>query len=186
MERSVIVAAKRSPIGKYLGGFSRLAAPELGARVAKEILGEVNALEAGVDEVFVGCVLQAGLGQNPARQVALKAGIGDHVTAVTLNKVCGSGLEAVMQADRAIRCGDVNVALAGGIESMSLAPYYVPGARTGIKFGDGKLIDGIRDSRRRSRPSYRLREEPAGRTARAARPWRHRGRRRRSKSLSCT
>ncbi len=143
MERSIIVAAKRSPIGKYLGGFSRLAAPELGARVAKEVLGEVNALDAGVEEVFVGCVLQAGLGQNPARQVALQAGIGDHVTAVTLNKVCGSGLEAVMQADRALRCGDINVALAGGIESMSLAPYYVPGARAGIKFGDGKLIDSM-------------------------------------------
>ena len=143
MERSIIVAAKRSPIGKYLGGFSRIAAPELGARVAKEALGEVNALDAGVDEAFVGCVLQAGLGQNPARQVALQAGIGDHVTAVTLNKVCGSGLEAVMQADRAIRCGDINVALAGGIESMSRAPYYVPGARAGIKFGDGKLIDGM-------------------------------------------
>ena len=143
MERSIIVAAKRSPIGKYLGGFSRLAAPELGARVAREILIEVNALDAGVDEAFVGCVLQAGLGQNPARQVALKAGIGDHVTAVTLNKVCGSGLEAVMQADRAIRCGDINVALAGGIESMSRAPYYVPGARAGIKFGDGQLIDGM-------------------------------------------
>ncbi len=143
MERSIIVAAKRSPIGKYLGGFSRLAAPELGARVAREILTEVSALDAGVDEAFVGCVLQAGLGQNPARQVALKAGIGDHVTAVTLNKVCGSGLEAVMQADRAIRCGDINVALAGGIESMSRAPYYVPGARAGIKFGDGQLIDGM-------------------------------------------
>ncbi len=143
MEQSIIVSAKRSPVGKYLGGLSRIAAPELGARVAKVVLDETRALDAGVDEVFVGCVLQAGLGQNPARQVALKAGIGDQVTAVTVNKVCGSGLEAVMQADRAIRCGDVNVALAGGIESMSLAPYYVEGARTGIKFGDGKLIDGM-------------------------------------------
>ncbi len=143
MEQSIIVSAKRSPVGKYLGGLSRITAPELGARVAKAVLDETRAEDAGVDEVFVGCVLQAGLGQNPARQVALRAGIGDHVTAVTVNKVCGSGLEAVMQADRAIRCGDVNVALAGGIESMSLAPYYVQGARAGIKFGDGKLIDGM-------------------------------------------
>ncbi len=143
MEKSVIINAKRSPTGKYLGGLSKIPAPELGAQVAKVVLDETRAVEAGVDEVFVGCVLQAGLGQNPARQVALKSGVGDHVTAVTVNKVCGSGLEAVMQADRAIRCGDVEVALAGGIESMSLAPYYVHGARAGIKFGDGRLVDGM-------------------------------------------
>ncbi|UCG16086.1 MAG: acetyl-CoA C-acyltransferase [Phycisphaerales bacterium] len=143
METSVIVAAKRSPVGKYLGSLSRVSAPELGTRVAKAVLDETDAISKGVDEVFVGCVLQAGLGQNPARQIALGAGIGDYITAVTLNKVCGSGLEAVMQADRGIRCGDIHVALAGGIESMSLAPYYMQGVRTGLKFGDGKLIDGM-------------------------------------------
>jgi acetyl-CoA C-acetyltransferase len=143
MSSSVIVAAKRTPIGKYLGGLSKLSAVELGMQAAKAVLGETDAISQGVDEVFVGCVLQAGLGQNPARQVALKAGLPETITAVTLNKVCGSGLEAVMQADRAIRCGDIEVALAGGIESMSQAPYYVQGARAGLKFGDGKLIDGM-------------------------------------------
>ncbi len=143
METSVVVAARRSPVGKYLGGLSRIPATELGARVATAVLEETGAIDKGVDEVFVGTVLQAGLGQNPARQIALGAGIGDYVTAVTLNKVCGSGLEAVIQADRAIRCGDIHVALAGGIESMSLVPYYVMGARAGLKFGDGKLLDGM-------------------------------------------
>lgn len=141
MPKTVIVGARRSPIGKYLGTLSRHSAPQLGAAVAKPLVEEFGA--DNVDEVFVGCVVQAGLGQNPARQVAIKAGLPDTVTAVTLNKVCGSGLEAVMQADRAIRCGDIHVALAGGIESMSGAPYYVNGARAGLKFGDGKLIDGM-------------------------------------------
>jgi acetyl-CoA C-acetyltransferase len=100
MSSSVIVAAKRTPIGKYLGGLSKLSAVELGMQAAKAVLGETDAISQGVDEVFVGCVLQAGLGQNPARQVALKAGLPETITAVTLNKVCGSGLEAVMQADR--------------------------------------------------------------------------------------
>ena len=143
METSVIVAAKRSPVGKYLGSLSRVSAPELGTHVAKAVLDETDAIAKGVDEVFVGCVLQAGLGQNPARQIALGAGIGDYITAVTLNKVCGSGLESVMQADRGIRCGDIHVALAGGIESMSLTPYYMQGVRAGLKFGDGKLVDGM-------------------------------------------
>lgn len=143
MQKTVIVGARRSPIGKYLGSLAQIPAPELGARVARVLLDEIEGARQSVSEVFIGCVLQAGLGQNPARQVALKAGIGDHITAVTVNKVCGSGLEAVIQADRAIRVGDAEVALAGGIESMSLTPYYVQGARAGVKFGDTVLADGM-------------------------------------------
>ncbi len=143
MDKSVIVAARRSPIGKYLGGLARIPAPRLGALVARAVLDDAGVSNDAVDEAWVGCVLQAGLGQNPARQVALGADLHDGITAVTVNKVCGSGLEAVLQADRAIRCGDTQVALAGGIESMSLAPYYVPGIRSGLKFGDGALLDGM-------------------------------------------
>ena len=138
MTQSVIVSAKRSPVGKYLGGLSALSATEVGTQVAKAVLAETNPT---VDEVFVGCVLQAGLGQNPARQVALGAGLPDTMTACTVNKVCGSGLESVMLGDRTIRAGDAEVILAGGIESMSQAPYLVKGARTGLKFGDGKFVD---------------------------------------------
>ena len=108
-------------------------APQLGAEVAKVVLGETKALNGGVDEVIVGQVLQAAVGQNPARQVALGAGVPDSINAWTINKVCGSSLESVMQANRAIRCGDAKVVLAGGIESMSMAPFYVPSrARAGL------------------------------------------------------
>lgn len=141
MARTVLISGKRTAIGRFLGGLSAIPATDLGAHVAKAVLEETQALRAGVDEVFVGNVLQAGVGQNPARQVALKAGLPPTVTAVTLNKVCGSGLEAVMQADRAIRAGDIQVALCGGIESMSLAPHLLLRSRTGTKFGDIKLVD---------------------------------------------
>ncbi|MCG3136199.1 MAG: Acetyl-CoA acetyltransferase [Phycisphaerae bacterium] len=143
MEKSVIVAARRTPVGRYLGGLSKIPAVELGAKAARACLDELGIKDSGVDEVFVGCVVQGGLGQNPARQVALKAGLGDYITAETFNKVCGSGLEAVIQADRAIRCGDVQVAVAGGIENMSMAPYYVYNVRDGLKFGDAKFVDGM-------------------------------------------
>lgn len=143
MQHSVIVAGRRSPIGRYLGSLSKMRSPELAASVARAVLNETDAASQGVDEVIVGCVLKGGLGQNPARQVALKAGLADTVTAWTVNKVCGSGLEAVMQADRAIRCGDAQVVLAGGMESMSSAPHYLFGLRQGLKFGDAKLVDGM-------------------------------------------
>ncbi|MDG2021579.1 MAG: beta-ketoacyl synthase N-terminal-like domain-containing protein, partial [Phycisphaerales bacterium] len=120
----VILSARRTPIGKFLGGFGRVPAPELGAASIQAALTDAG-LDAGlVEEVFMGCVLQAGVGQNPARQAALKAGIPDTVTAVTINKVCGSGLEAVMQAARAIKAGDIEVAVAGGMENMDLAPHF--------------------------------------------------------------
>jgi acetyl-CoA C-acetyltransferase len=143
MKQSVLVAARRSPIGKYLGTLSRMKATQLGAEVAKATLADINAQPDDIDEAFIGCVLQAALGQNPARQVALGAGLPETITALTLNKVCGSGLESVTQADRAIRCGDLDAALCGGIESMSQVPYYVSGARAGLKFGDGSLVDGM-------------------------------------------
>src|ERR1017187_4964804 len=125
-----IVSAVRTPIGKYLGGLSDLSAPERSGRVLKETLTRANLPIGAVDEVIMGSVLQAGLGQNPARQAALKAGLPDTIAAFTVNKVCGSGLKAVMLAAQAIRAGDADVILAGGMESMSQAPYLLQGART--------------------------------------------------------
>ena len=118
----VILAARRTPIGRFMGGLSRVPAPELGSIAIAAALTDAEVDPSSIDEVFMGCVLQAGVGQNPARQAALKAGIPDTVTAVTVNKVCGSGLEAVMQACRAIKCGDITTAVAGGMENMDLAP----------------------------------------------------------------
>ena len=142
MKRSVIVSAKRTAMGRFMGSISKMPAPQLGAEVAKVVLGETKALDGGVDEVIVGQVLQAAVGQNPARQVALGAGLPDSINAWTVNKVCGSSLESVMQANRAIRCGDAKVVLAGGIESMSMAPFYVPSrARAGLKFGAVEMLD---------------------------------------------
>src|SRR5213078_614130 len=113
-----------------------LSAPELGARVLKEALGRAKLSTGAVDEVIMGSVLQAGLGQNTARQAALKAGLPDTIAAFTVNKVCGSGLKAVMLAAQAIRAGDADVILAGGMESMSRAPYLLFNARAGWKIGD--------------------------------------------------
>jgi acetyl-CoA C-acetyltransferase len=136
----VILAARRTPIGKFLGGFGRVPAPELGAVAIQAAMADAG-LDAGlVEEVFMGCVLQAGVGQNPARQAALKAGIPDTVTAVTINKVCGSGLEAVMQAARAIKAGDIEVAIAGGMENMDLAPHFAH-VRGGVKYGPATMQD---------------------------------------------
>ena len=136
----VILAARRTPIGRFLGGLSRVPAPELGAHAIRHALGDAGIEPGSIEEVFMGCVLQAGVGQNPARQAALKAGIPAEVTAVTINKVCGSGLEAVMQAARAIRAGDVDLTVAGGMENMDLAPHFA-NVRTGIKYGPGTLED---------------------------------------------
>jgi acetyl-CoA C-acetyltransferase len=139
----LLLSAVRTPIGKYLGALSDVAAPELGAYVAKEALRRAQARPEQVDEVIMGNVLQAGVGQNPARQVALKAGLPDTIAAFTVNKVCGSGLKAVMLAAQAIRAGDAQMILAGGIESMSRAPYLLFGARVGWKYGDQKAVDAM-------------------------------------------
>ena len=138
-----LVAAVRTPIGKYLGGLADLSAPELGGRVLKETLIRANLPVDQVDEVIMGSVLQAGLGQNPARQAALKAGLPNTIAAFTVNKVCGSGLKAVMLAAQAIRAGDADVILAGGMESMSRAPYLLFGVRAGWKIGDQKAVDAM-------------------------------------------
>lgn len=144
MSRSVIVGAKRSPMGKFLGTLCPLTAPEIGAQVAKDLLTEVGCPPDMVDWALIGEVLQAGVGQNPARQVALKAGLPVTITAVTVNQVCGSGLRAAMNADNNIRLDQAKIILTGGMESMSNAPYYVRGTRTGaVKFGDLKLEDGM-------------------------------------------
>src|SRR5262245_24639304 len=135
-DRSVILSACRTPIGKLLGGLSSLSATDLGAIAAREAIERAHVGAAEFDEVIVGNVLAAGLGQAPARQVALKAGLPPTVAAVTVNKVCGSGLKAVMLADQAIRAGDARVILAGGIESMSRSPHLLTGGRVGVKFGD--------------------------------------------------
>ncbi len=136
----VIVSAKRTPIGKFLGALARTKATDLGAHAVRAALAEAPGAAAHVQEVFMGAVLQAGLGQNPARQAALRAGLPDSINAWTVNKVCGSGLQAVMLAAQAIKAGDIDCAVAGGMESMSLAPHMLH-ARTGIKFGEARLLD---------------------------------------------
>jgi len=138
---SYIVAGKRSPVGKFLGSLSKLTAMEIGAQVAKALLAEAKADPKGFDEVFIGQVLQGGCGQNPARQVALGAGLHDTISCVTVNKVCGSGLQAVMFADQVIRAGDADLILAGGIESMSQAPFLLRTLRGGNKFGHTEMVD---------------------------------------------
>ena len=140
MSTPVIVAARRTPIGKFLGSLARVPAPVLGSYAIKACLEDAPAAKDHVDACFMGNVLQAGLGQNPARQAALKAGIAHTVNAVTVNKVCGSGLEAVMQAANMIRLGDAHCVVAGGMENMDLAPHLAQ-VRAGIKYGAGTLVD---------------------------------------------
>jgi acetyl-CoA C-acetyltransferase len=139
----VIVGAARTPIGKFLGALSPLTAPELGAVAIREALKRSKVSPDDVNEVIMGHVIQAGTGQAPARQAALKAGLPATVSAVTVNKVCGSGLKAVMLASQAIKAGDAQVIIAGGQESMSNAPYYVYGMRSGVKLSDQKMVDGM-------------------------------------------
>jgi acetyl-CoA C-acetyltransferase len=143
MPEVFLVSPARTPIGKFLGGLADVPAVELGAKALAEVLQRAGIPAGRVDEVIMGNVLQAGLGQNPARQAALKAGLPDTIAAVTVNKVCGSGLKAVMLADQAIRCGDAEIIVAGGMESMSRAPYLLQGARAGWKFGDQKAVDAL-------------------------------------------
>jgi len=139
----VIVSAARTPIGKFLGGLAALQAPELGAIAVRAALQRAGIAAEEVEEVILGNVVQGGVGQAPARQAAIKAGIPANVSAVTINKVCGSGLKAVMLAAQAIKAGDRQVLVAGGQESMSNAPYYVYGMRNGVKLGDQQLVDGM-------------------------------------------
>jgi acetyl-CoA C-acetyltransferase len=143
MTEAFILSAVRTPIGKFLGSLAEMPAPQLGALAIKEALRRSGVAADQVDEVIIGNVLQAGVGQNPARQAALRGGLPDSIAAFTVNKVCGSGLKAVMLAAQAIRAGDADVTVAGGMESMSLAPYLLPGARTGWKYGDQKAIDSM-------------------------------------------
>jgi acetyl-CoA C-acetyltransferase len=146
MVDALILSAVRTPIGKYLGGLAEVAAPQLAAAAIAEALRRARVPADKVDEVIVGNVIQAGLGQNPARQAALKAGLPDTIAAYTVNKVCGSGLKAVMLAAQAIRAGDGECIVAGGMESMSRAPHLLFDARSGWKFGDHPLVDAmIRD-----------------------------------------
>jgi acetyl-CoA C-acetyltransferase len=143
MRDAFILSAVRTPIGKYLGSLAELSAPQLGSLVVREAVRRAGALEGPIDEVMLGNVLQAGVGQNPARQAALKAGLPDTIAAFTVNKVCGSGLKAVMLAAQAIRAGDADLLVAGGMESMSGAPYLLFGARNGWKYGDQKVVDAM-------------------------------------------
>ena len=138
-----ISSAVRTPIGKLLGGLSPLSAPKLGALVVREAVERAAAPPDAVDEVILGNVLTAGLGQNPARQAAIGAGLPAGVGALTINKVCGSGLKAVMLARQAILAGDADLVVAGGMESMSNAPHLLQGMRTGSKMGDGSLVDSM-------------------------------------------
>ncbi len=143
MEQPVIISATRTAIGKFQGSLKSFTAPQLGALAVCSAIERAGLDAAQVDEVIMGCVLQAGLGQNPARQAALLAGLPDQVAALTVNKVCGSGLKSVMLAAQAIALGDQEMVVAGGMESMSNAPYLLMKARDGYRLGNGELIDSM-------------------------------------------
>jgi acetyl-CoA C-acetyltransferase len=137
----VIIAARRTPIGAFQGVFSPCKATELGGAAAAAALADARLTEGGVDEVILGCVMTAGLGQAPARQAALLAGVPPGVPATTINKMCGSGMKAVMLAADQIRAGSARTVLAGGFESMTNAPYLLPKARSGYRYGHGEIFD---------------------------------------------
>jgi acetyl-CoA C-acetyltransferase len=143
MRASVIVSAVRTPTGRFLGGLKDFTAPQLGALVVREAVGRAGIDPHLVDECIMGNVIQAGNGQNPARQAALNGGLDERVAALTVNKVCGSGLKAVMLAAQGIATGDIDIAVAGGMESMSNAPYLLPRVREGLRMGNGALIDSM-------------------------------------------
>src|SRR5476651_81653 len=143
MRESVIVSAVRTPTGKFLGALKGFTATQLGALVVAEAVRRAGIDPGIVDECIMGNVVGAGLGQNPARQAALNGGLPDHVAALTINKVCGSGLKAVMLADQGIKAGDIDVAVAGGMESMSNAPYLLPRVRDGLRMGNGEIVDAM-------------------------------------------
>ena len=143
LRQPVIVGAVRTPVGKFQGALSSFSATELGARVVAEVTHRAGIEPDAVDEVIMGNVLQAGLGQNPARQAALRGGLHPRVAAMTINKVCGSGLKAVALAAQSVMLGESGTVIAGGMESMSNCPYLLPGARAGYRIGDGKIIDSM-------------------------------------------
>jgi acetyl-CoA C-acetyltransferase len=143
MREVVIASAARTPIGKFMGGLASFTAPRLGAIAVRAALERARVRGEEVDECILGCVLQAGLGQNPARQAAIHAGIPASVGSFTVNKVCGSGLKAVMLAAQAIRAGDADVIVAGGMESMSNAPHLLPKSREGFRLGHAQLVDSM-------------------------------------------
>src|SRR5678816_43171 len=143
LNEAVIISAARTPVGKFLGSLKGFSAPQLGAIVVREAVKRAGVKPEEVDEVIMGCVIQAGLGQNPARQAALNGGLPNTVSAVTINKVCGSGLKAVMMAAQGIQLGDTEIVVAGGMESMSNAPYLLPKAREGYRLGNGTLVDSM-------------------------------------------
>ena len=143
MHEVVIVAAKRTAIGSFQGSLANISAVELGSIVIRALLSTSGVDAADIDEVIMGQVLSAGCGQNPARQSAINAGLPFSTSAMTLNKLCGSGLKAVHMAVQAIRCGDAEAVIAGGMESMSLAPYVLPKARTGLRMGHAELQDSL-------------------------------------------
>src|SRR5918998_3278941 len=140
---SVIISGVRTPTGRFQGALKDFSATDLGALVVRESVRRANVRPEDVDEVIMGCVIQAGVGQNPARQAALKGGIPFGVSAVTINKVCGSGLKSVMMASQAVKLGDAEIVVAGGMESMSNAPYLLPKAREGYRLGNGTPVDAM-------------------------------------------
>src|SRR5437016_4165634 len=142
-ETAVILSAVRTPIGKFQGGLAGFSAPELGSKAVAEAIRRAGLDRKQIDEAILGNVVQAGLGQNPARQAALKGGCDARVAAMTINKVCGSGLKAVALAAQAVQLGESEIVVAGGMESMSDCPYLLPQARTGYRIGDGKLVDSM-------------------------------------------
>src|SRR6266576_1971881 len=143
IREAVIISAVRTPVGKFLGSLKSFKATDLGAIVVRESVKRAGVAPEDVDEVIMGCVVQAGLGQNPARQAALRGGLLPAVAAVTINKVCGSGLKSVMMAAQGIQLGDTEVVVAGGMESMTNAPYLLPQARQGYRLGNGVLVDAM-------------------------------------------
>jgi acetyl-CoA C-acetyltransferase len=143
IKEAVIISAVRTPVGKFLGALKSFKATELGAIVVREAVKRAGVSPEDVDEVIMGCVIQAGLGQNPARQAALHGGLPNTVSAVTVNKVCGSGLKAIMMAAQGVQLGDTEIVVAGGMESMSNAPYLMTKAREGYRLGNGTLVDTV-------------------------------------------
>jgi acetyl-CoA C-acetyltransferase len=143
MEIPVILSAVRTPVGKFQGGLASFSAPELGGKVVAETARRAALDPRQIDEAILGNVIQAGLGQNPARQAALQGGCDPRVAALTVNKVCGSGLKAVALAAQGVQLGESEIVVAGGMESMTNAPYLLPQARSGYRLGDGKLIDSM-------------------------------------------
>jgi acetyl-CoA C-acetyltransferase len=143
MQEAVIVSAVRTPTGKFLGTLKDFSAPRLGALVIREAVQRAGVDPASVEECIMGNVVSAGIGQAPARQAALRGGLSDHVAALTINKVCGSGLKAVMLAAQGIGTGDIEIAVAGGMESMSNTPFLLAGAREGLRMGHAQMIDSM-------------------------------------------